>query len=41
MASQKVYMLAVMENKDQNQKKSGTIRHVVKQKQETTNASRT
>jgi hypothetical protein len=31
IASQKVYMLAVMENKDQKQKKAGTIRHVVKQ----------
>jgi hypothetical protein len=30
-ASQKVYMLAVMENTDPKQKKAGTIRHAVKQ----------
>ena len=40
IASQKVYMLAVMKNKDQNQKKSGMIRHVVKQTHKMTNASR-
>ena len=40
IASQKVYMLAVMENKDKNQKKSGVIRHVVRQMHKTMNASR-
>jgi len=41
IASQKVYMLTVMENKCQNQKKSATIRHVVKQTRETMKVSRT